>query len=58
MGLGFVIRNHVGKFVGAKCFLWKGKQLVKEAEALGIQEALRWVKSLGIERVLVETYRC
>nr|GMD47398.1 hypothetical protein Iba_chr10eCG12570 [Ipomoea batatas] len=33
-------RNHVGEFVAAKCIPWKGKELVKEAEALGIREAL------------------
>nr|GLL19763.1 uncharacterized protein LOC109164833 [Ipomoea trifida] len=43
-----------GNFIAALCTPWKGKLLVKEAEALGVREALSWIKQLNYTHVEVE----
>lgn len=54
MGLGCVLRDAEGNFVSARSLQWKGLFLVKEAEALGIRDALSWVKGMGFEAIVVE----
>nr|GMC64734.1 uncharacterized protein LOC109164833 [Ipomoea batatas] len=54
MGLGCVLRDEDGNFIAALCTPWKGKLLAKEAEALGVREALSWIKQLNYTHVEVE----
>lgn len=54
MGFGCVLRDENGSFIAAKCTPWKGNFQVKEAEAIGVREALSWIKQLGYSYVEVE----
>lgn len=55
MGFGFIVRNKDDLFfVAAKNFVQKGVYNPKVAEAVGIKEALKWVKSLGFDYIHVE----
>ncbi|XP_074345282.1 uncharacterized protein LOC141684272 [Apium graveolens] len=53
--VGMLIRNEVGGFVRGKSMKIQGEVLVLEAEARGIQEALRWVDELGLQGVVIES---
>ena len=46
IGIGCVIRNSQGGFLAARCVGVAGNFGAKEVEALGIREALRWMKEL------------
>ena len=52
--IGCVIRNSVGEFVTARCECFPGICGPREAEALGIREALSWIKRLQLPCVIVE----
>lgn len=43
-----------GKFIAAKCTPWKGNFLAKEAEVLGVRDALNWIKHMNYTHVEVE----
>lgn len=44
MGFGCILRNSDGEFLLAKGIPWFGNFSLKEAEAIGIREALNWLK--------------
>lgn len=54
-GFGFVLRDSNGDFVHAMEMNWKGLYQPRLAEAIGIREALNWIKSLGVCNVQVES---
>lgn len=47
MGIGMCIRDERGAFVKARTITFSPKLQVHEGEALGLLEALQWVKDLG-----------
>lgn len=55
--VGMVLRNHEGMFLGSRTCCFAGKVSVMEAEAMGILEALSWIKDKRMqhERVMVES---
>ena len=55
VGMGSVIRDESGKFVAALCCNIRGNYLPRDAEALSIREALSWVKSMKLSKVIIET---
>ncbi|KAH9777775.1 RNase H domain-containing protein [Citrus sinensis] len=52
--LGCVIRNSDGGFVAARCVGRHGSFSAREAEALGIREALSWLKEYKLPCVIVK----
>ncbi|KAH9670971.1 reverse transcriptase domain-containing protein [Citrus sinensis] len=54
IGLGCVIRNSEGEFLAARCVGRHGAFSAREAEALGIREALSWLKEYKLPCVIVE----
>lgn len=52
--IGCVLRDHEGSFLGAFQNSFAGSLTPKEAEAVGFLEALSWLKSKGIDRVILE----
>lgn len=52
--VGMVIRDHVGQFVQGRVVKFAGVVSVLEAEAMGILEALSWLRTLPTMRVLIE----
>lgn len=55
VGLGSVIRDESGKFVAALCCNIRGNYSPRDAEVLSIREALSWLKSMKLSKVIVET---
>ncbi|XVF49555.1 hypothetical protein PTKIN_Ptkin04bG0022200 [Pterospermum kingtungense] len=53
-GIGMIIRDEFGDFVAGKMIPGKGVVSAKEAEAIGLLEALPWVEGLGHAKVLFE----
>lgn len=55
--LGMVMRDHAGAFLGGRTCCFEGQVTVMEAEAMGVREALSWVKDLNKqeEKVLIES---
>ncbi|XP_057793280.1 uncharacterized protein LOC131009894 [Salvia miltiorrhiza] len=47
MGIGIVVRNHVGDFLAGKSMKFPGRRDVVEGELMGVKEALSWLKNLG-----------
>ena len=54
IGFGCVIRNSEGSFLTARCAGMTGSFGVREAEALGIREALSWIKEIQFPCVIIE----
>nr|GMC92116.1 uncharacterized protein LOC109155154 [Ipomoea batatas] len=54
-GLGFILRNEDGNFLAAKEQKWSGIFQPREAEAISIREALKWIKVMNVDRVQIET---
>lgn len=54
MGMGWVLRNDEGRFIGAKGTRILGNFRLNEAEAASIQEALSWIKGMGVGDVDIE----
>ncbi|XP_074323936.1 uncharacterized protein LOC141660852 [Apium graveolens] len=52
---GLVLRNHAGKFIRARTHKFIGAVPVIEAEVTGVWEAIKWVKSLGLQNVDIES---
>lgn len=50
MGIGYVIRDYEGKFVASKEIPLQDVYLAKEAEAIGVREVLKWIKTLGYDQ--------
>ncbi|XP_057809148.1 uncharacterized protein LOC131023623 [Salvia miltiorrhiza] len=55
LGIGIVIRNHLGEFVLGKTIILPGCRSVEEGELVGIKEALSWIKGLGYEKGVIES---
>ncbi|XP_024038311.1 uncharacterized protein LOC112097351 [Citrus clementina] len=51
---GGVIRDSRGAFVAAKCQCFPGLSSPREAEPLAFHEALNWMKSLQISKIIIE----
>ncbi|XP_074336022.1 uncharacterized protein LOC141673188 [Apium graveolens] len=54
-GVGTVIRDERGQFIRARNHKLQALYSPREAEALGLKEALSWVKDLGYNRCVFET---
>ncbi|XP_074347318.1 uncharacterized protein LOC141686164 [Apium graveolens] len=54
-GVGSVIRDEYGQFIRARNQKMQALYSPREAEALGLKEALSWVKNLGYKRCVFET---
>lgn len=52
--LGMVLRNDGGIFMAGKQVSIEAKVSILEAEATGVQEAMHWIRDLGIRNVVVE----
>ncbi|KAK6119127.1 hypothetical protein DH2020_047135 [Rehmannia glutinosa] len=50
-----VVRDDRGEFVVARIVLFSGLYQVREAEVIGIREALSWTKNLGFKHLIIET---
>ena len=55
-GLGIVVCDSRGSFLFGQSSWLDGCLSVQEGEAVGVREALSWVKQLGFQNVIVETY--
>ncbi|XP_031130585.1 uncharacterized protein LOC116032236 [Ipomoea triloba] len=55
MGFGCVVRDDLGHFVAARGSHWRGYYSSKEVEAVAIRESLSWLKTLNIDKVIIET---
>lgn len=55
IGLGFVLRNSDGNFIAAATKHWRGNFQPKLAEAIGVREALKWLKDMQYDNIQVET---
>ncbi|MCH94630.1 ribonuclease H protein, partial [Trifolium medium] len=53
-GLGMVLRRDDGRCVGAATKVYHGSNDAAMAEATGLREALLWVKSQKMEKVIIE----
>ncbi|XP_019153886.1 PREDICTED: uncharacterized protein LOC109150431 [Ipomoea nil] len=56
MGLGFVLRDAEGTFVAAKEIPISGLFKPKEDEAIGVREALKWIKDLQYDFIQLQLY--
>lgn len=54
-GVGSVIRDECGQFIRARNHKLQALYSPREVEALGLKEALSWVKDLGYKRCVFET---
>ncbi|XVF86529.1 hypothetical protein PTKIN_Ptkin18bG0048400 [Pterospermum kingtungense] len=54
-GVGMVLRNVAREFMVACALVMEGCLPVREAEAIGVLEALSWIYSLGLDKVIIET---
>ncbi|KAL8102019.1 hypothetical protein AgCh_033792 [Apium graveolens] len=55
VGVGAIIRDHNGSFVGARTQKIESHLYPREVEALGLKEALWWTKNLEFRRCIFET---
>lgn len=51
----FIARDHNGDMITAKTFCLRGRPSPEMAEALGIREALSWIKSADHDNVILES---
>ncbi|KAL8106740.1 hypothetical protein AgCh_023486 [Apium graveolens] len=54
-GLGIILRDAPGLFVGAKCCKMSERWTPSEAQALAMKEALLWVISRWLDHCIIET---
>ena len=52
--MGSVIRDSMGAFVAARCRCVLGRFSARDAEALGVREALSWIKQLQLSNIIIE----
>lgn len=57
MGVRFVIRNNLGKVMGAGVNRIHGNLEADCAEALAVRNALRFAKRFGVPKIIVESDR-
>lgn len=50
-----IIRDHAGVFIRGKTMRFAGKVAVAEAEAVGVLEAVSWIKEFPSQPVVIET---
>ncbi|XP_074378029.1 uncharacterized protein LOC141719551 [Apium graveolens] len=55
IGVGCVLRDTHGQFLGARCKRVEGAWRPREAEAIGLKEAMSWVKRMNITHCVFET---
>lgn len=55
IGIGCIIRDSQGCFIGARCCRIDGRWCPREAEAISLKEAISWTKLLGFQRCRFET---
>lgn len=55
IGLGCVLRNSQGAFMGARSCKVEGAWTPREAEAIGMKEALSWMIARKIDHCIIET---
>ncbi|XP_019189723.1 PREDICTED: uncharacterized protein LOC109184133 isoform X1 [Ipomoea nil] len=55
MGFGFVLRDSNGLFKATGMIPWQGLHGPDEAEAIGIREALKWLKLQSLDRICIES---
>ncbi|XP_073035374.1 uncharacterized protein [Primulina eburnea] len=53
-GVSMVVRDVEGRFITARTTLIKGLRCVKEGEAIGLLEALSWIRTLDYPNVMFE----
>ncbi|KAJ1408181.1 Ribonuclease H-like superfamily [Sesbania bispinosa] len=53
-GVGLCVRDEKGNFIKAKIFYHSGTPPARKAEALGVLDALRWLRELGLQAVDLE----
>ena len=54
ISLGAVIRSAQGDFIAAKSDFFLGSFEAREAEAIGVREALSWLKKFAFHSVILE----
>ena len=54
IGIGCVLRNSIGEFISAMVVPIPLNLAPKEAEIMGVREALSWLKQMQMTKVLVE----
>lgn len=54
MGFVIVLHNEWGRHLFSRTHVMPGTYLPEEGEAIGLHEALSWIKDLGISRVIIE----
>lgn len=52
----FILRNSDGHFIATKEQVWHGNYQPKEAEAICMRKALKWLKEMKIDYVHIESY--
>ncbi|XP_031107832.1 uncharacterized protein LOC116012436 [Ipomoea triloba] len=55
MGFGFALRDSTGALVAARSAPYFRLFMPNEAEAMGVKEALKWVKSMNMDNLQVES---
>ena len=53
-GVGMILRDEAGQFVACATTVLHRLHEVREGEAIGLKEALSWVKGLGYQKVMFE----
>lgn len=54
MGLGLTLHNEWGEYIYSRTYVMPGVYKPEKGEAIGLHEALSWIKELGLERVIIE----
>ncbi|WJX31693.1 hypothetical protein P8452_20098 [Trifolium repens] len=54
-GCGMILRREDGRAVGAATKVLKGSDDSTLAEAIGLREALNWITTLNLQKVIIET---
>ncbi|XP_074347230.1 uncharacterized protein LOC141686068 [Apium graveolens] len=55
IGVGWVLRDENGKFLGARCRKMEGAWRPHEADAISLKEAMSWVKEMQITHCVFVT---
>ncbi|XP_074356319.1 uncharacterized protein LOC141696024 [Apium graveolens] len=54
MGVGCIVRDHQGRFIRARSKVVHGRLQPREVEAMGLREALSWIKDWRSHRCVFE----
>lgn len=55
MGLGCVVRDDRGGFIRARSTVVRGSFMPREAEALGLKEAMSWIKNWRVRKCIFKS---